>query len=271
MSDQATTQLSTIGVPAPRQADSDATSSDSVSVPGAAQRLVLTGNEIEFQGADGAILGKQTLTGSSVQLELSPAAATGTSEALSNLVNEAQAALVHNVSAALKSSMRRIGSAFNVHLAMSIAVFVVGLGSFVIAAWKAIDSPGSSDVAISGVFGGMSAVAFITYFVRMPLEDVASAGPEMAWLLGIVNTYWTKLVYMNDQETFVAEIQKAQVEFEKSMCLLLKTSDYLERNASASEAAAKTDQASGNQPAAAEPASPEPAAETATAPQGGTP
>ena len=75
----------------------------------------------------------------------------------------------------------------------------------------------------------MSAVAFVTYFVRMPLEETATAGPEMAWLLGIVNTYWTKLVYMNDQETFVAEIQKAQLEFEKSMCLLLKTTDSLER------------------------------------------
>jgi len=215
-------------VPEPRQPEVATTSPDAVAVPSAVQRIVITGDDIEFQGADGAILGKQTRTTPVVQLEL-PATSPGTSDALSQLINEAQAALVHNVSSALKSSMRRIGSAFNVHLAMSIAMFIVGLGSFCLAAWKGLNNPGQADAIIGVAFGGLSAAAFITYFVRMPLDDVASAGPEMAWLLGIVNTYWTKLVYMNDQKTFVSEIQKAQLEFEKSMCLLLKTTDSLER------------------------------------------
>lgn len=260
MSDPAATQLSTIGMPAQqRQPEAEQASGEAVPVPSTAQRVVLVGNELEIQGPGGAILGKRTLTAASVQLELSPATSPGTSEALSNLVNDAQAALVHNVSAALKSSMRRIGSAFNVHLAMSIAVFIVGLGSFAVAAWKGLDSPGNSDALVSAVFGGLSATAFITYFVRMPLEDVASAGPEMAWLLGIVNTYWTKLVYMNDQETFVAEIQKAQLDFEKSMCLLLKTTDYLDRTAAAEAAAAGADRADhpAADPAVTEPAAPE--------------
>jgi hypothetical protein len=182
VSDQATTQLSTIGVPAQREPTADPGSRDAVEVPFLTERVVIAGDEIEFQRADGAIIGQHTHTGGSLELEICPATVQpGATEALSNLVNDAQAALVHNVSSALKSSMRRIGSAFNVHLAMSIAVFVVGLGSFAIAAWKAIDSPGNSDAAISAVFGGLSAAAFITYFVRMPLEDVASAGPEMAW------------------------------------------------------------------------------------------
>jgi hypothetical protein len=82
---------------------------------------------------------------------------------------------------------------------------------------------------VSAGFGGLSAIAFVTYFISRPLAAIASAGPEMAWLLATVNTYWTKLVYLNDQESFVADIEKAQQDFEKSMELYLKTVDYLDR------------------------------------------
>jgi hypothetical protein len=59
---------------------------------------------------------------------------------------------------------------------------------------------------------------------------------------------------MNNEATFVADIQKAQLEFEKSMCLLLKTADLLERDAA--QEAAKAAPPAHDKPAATEPQTP---------------
>lgn len=190
------------------------------------RRVRITDEQVEFFGRDGELVGKRTPK--DVPQEVLIGGPPAQSD-LARAVDEAQKNLIGNISEALQSSMTRIGSSFNWHLRMNIAVFAVGLGSFALAAWKALDNPGQADAITSAAFGGLSAAAFITYFVSRPLAAVAAAGPEMAWVLATVNTYWTKLIYLNDPRTMVAGLEAAQRDFEKSMALFMTTVNYQDR------------------------------------------
>ena len=136
---------------------------------------------------------------------------------MQKVVDQAQRELMQNVARASRSTMRRIGASFTGHLAMNVLLFLVGIGSFAVAVYKGLENPDQADAVVSAAFGGLTAASFITYFITRPMDSVATSGPEAAWLLGMVNTYWTKLIYLNDPVKFPTEIEKAQKAFEASM------------------------------------------------------
>ena len=194
--------------------------------PRKTQRIRVTADAVEFLGARG-IVGMRAR--SSTALEIALANPSSENDGLQEAVDRSQKKLIANISKALESTMNRVGSSFSWHLYMNVAVFSVGLGSFALAAFKGLADPDRTDAIVAAAFGGLSAVTFLAYFISRPIAAVASAGPEAAWLLGTVNTYWTKLIYLNNPSTFVREIETAQKDFEDSMVLFLKTVKYVKR------------------------------------------
>jgi hypothetical protein len=148
---------------------------------------------------------------------------------LQSAIDNAQKLLVENISKSANTTLKRIGQSFSSYLAMNAVLFLIGVGGFVAAIIKGFTASGAQDTVITAVFGGLSATAFITLFIAKPLEETASAGPEAAWLLSAINTYWTKLVYLDDQKTFVKDIEMAQRDFERAMKLFTQATNYMGR------------------------------------------
>ena len=199
---------------------------DNLDAPKDAKSIRVLADSVEFWGSD-SILGMSSRdSGNDLAINLLP---TGPAKDVEDHVNDTQKQLVDNVASALESTMKRIGESFEGYLTMNRVLFWVGVLSFVTAVVKGLWSPDRADAIVAAAFGGLSATTFIVYFLSRPLAAMASAGPEAAWLLATVNTYWSKLIYLNDPTTFVKDIEAAQRDLEKSMALYLRTVSYGKR------------------------------------------
>ncbi len=78
-------------------------------------------------------------------------------------------------------------------------LFIVGIVAFVIAIIMAV-RPGAA-VGATAIFGGLSVVAFLTFFLSRPLQALEENLQFITWLGIIYNTYWTRLVYLQDLNT----------------------------------------------------------------------
>lgn len=83
------------------------------------------------------------------------------------------------------------------------AMFIVGLSGVVLAAvlgvWQGIE--------FALIFGGLSAASFITFFMSRPLTSLEQNIQFITWLGLIYNTYWTRLMYANDEQTIQADLE----------------------------------------------------------------
>jgi hypothetical protein len=59
------------------------------------------------------------------------------------------------------------------------------------------------------VFGGLSVVAFLSYFLSRPLQALEENLQLITWLGVIYNSYWTRLAYITKLETVQAELEDA--------------------------------------------------------------
>jgi hypothetical protein len=94
------------------------------------------------------------------------------------------------------------------------ALFAVGLGLFVAAAIVGIKG-GSSVVALA--FGGLSVATFIGFFLQRPLQSLEENLEFIAWLGVAFNTYWTRLMYIQDPATVDADLKRADDDFRASL------------------------------------------------------
>jgi hypothetical protein len=87
-------------------------------------------------------------------------------------------------------------------------LFVVGISGFVMAAilgaWKG--------VAFGALFGGISVLAFLGYFVGRPLNALERNLLFITWLGLIYNTYWSRLACCLNEPAASAEISLIQKE-----------------------------------------------------------
>ena len=89
---------------------------------------------------------------------------------------------------------------------MYAALFVAGLGLFVAAAW--LSAQGESGLS-APLFAGLGAATLLALFIRNPLRSLEENLQFITWLGVIYNTYWTRLLYMQDQKTVHAELEDA--------------------------------------------------------------
>ena len=78
-------------------------------------------------------------------------------------------------------------------------LFGVGLISFIVAIVLAVRP--DSGVGPTAIFGGLSVVAFLTFFLSRPLQALEENLQFITWLGIVYNTYWTRLVYLQDLNT----------------------------------------------------------------------
>jgi hypothetical protein len=95
---------------------------------------------------------------------------------------------------------------YNTTIWMYRILFGLGIASFLVAAglgaWL-------REPMFSLIFGGLSIVSFLTYFIGRPLQSLEENLKFITWLGIIYNTYWTRLVYMMDSETIHADLEDA--------------------------------------------------------------
>lgn len=85
-------------------------------------------------------------------------------------------------------------------------LFGVGVASFLVAAGLSV---WTQELLFGLIFGGLSVAAFLSYFLSRPLQALEENLQFITWLGVIYNTYWTRLAYTMDQETFHEDIEDA--------------------------------------------------------------
>jgi hypothetical protein len=85
-------------------------------------------------------------------------------------------------------------------------LIVVGLGLFVFAALASVDA---NKQLTALVFGGLGVLAFLTFFISSPLRALEQNLQFITWLGIVYNTYWTRLLYLQNQSTVDADLDKA--------------------------------------------------------------
>ena len=99
-------------------------------------------------------------------------------------------------------------------IGMYVALFAVGLGLFVVAALLAWSNPQSLTAL---AFAGLGAGAFVLFFIRQPLQALEENLEFITWLGVAFNTYWTRLMYMMDQQTVQADLKAAEEDYVQSV------------------------------------------------------
>ncbi len=95
---------------------------------------------------------------------------------------------------------------YNTTIWMYRILFGLGIAAFLVAAglgaWL-------REPMFSLIFGGLSIISFLTYFIGRPLQALEENLKFITWLGIIYNTYWTRLVYMMDSETIHEDLDDA--------------------------------------------------------------
>jgi hypothetical protein len=82
-------------------------------------------------------------------------------------------------------------------------MFVVGILGFlaavVLGIWQGYE--------LAAVFGGLTTVSFLAFFISKPLVSLEQNLQFITWLGLIYNTYWTRLMYASDATTVQADLE----------------------------------------------------------------
>ncbi|MGD8966813.1 MAG: hypothetical protein PVI07_04830 [Anaerolineae bacterium] len=89
---------------------------------------------------------------------------------------------------------------------MNVIIFAVGILSFVSAVGLSI---WSQEARYALAFGGLSAAAFLGYFIGRPLRSLEENLEFITWLGIAYTTYWTRVVAANNPDTAQQDLQSA--------------------------------------------------------------
>lgn len=85
-------------------------------------------------------------------------------------------------------------------------LFAVGVLSFIAAAALSVYY---QQPMYAMIFGGLSVVAFLGYFIGKPLRSLEENLEFITWLGIIYNTYWSRVVYSLDRSTVQKDLRDA--------------------------------------------------------------
>ena len=89
-------------------------------------------------------------------------------------------------------------------------LIAIGVCGFMLAAYLGIVA---GQWPMTMIFGGLSIVAFLTFFLSRPLQALEENLQFITWLGVVYNTYWTRLVNAQNPDTFQADLSAATNEF----------------------------------------------------------
>ncbi len=113
-----------------------------------------------------------------------------------------------------KRTLKAFMKPYHLTIWMYGALFVVGIGLFVMAAVLGL-SEGKSVAAI--VFAGLGVGAFLAFFIRQPVQALEENLEFITWLGVAFNTYWTRVMYMMDMKTIQADLKAADEDYRTSV------------------------------------------------------
>jgi hypothetical protein len=112
---------------------------------------------------------------------------------------------------------------------MNVALFTIGVVAFVGAVVKGFSADTAAQAVPSAVFGGLSVASFVTAFIFRPVDSIERDSIYIAWLLSIVNTYWTRIAYFEELATIDRDLLSAEHDLVKQL------SDLADRHAANAE------------------------------------
>lgn len=147
-------------------------------------------------------------------------------DATAAAVRATSLALITQVGANATATQQRVADAFDAFRRMTTTMFVIGVLGFVATLVRGLTADSGSDAATTAVIGGLSATAFVATFLQSPVRDMGAAGLKAAWLQAVVNTYWTKLGYLHDTTSVVADLDAAQTAMDRSFVAYLHATGH---------------------------------------------
>lgn len=123
-----------------------------------------------------------------------------------------------NAEQMFKQTLKAYMRPYYVTIAMYIVLFIVGIGLFVTAAILALQT----DKSVAAIaFGGLSVATFLLFFIRHPLQALEENLEFITWLGVAFNTYWARLMYMQDKETIQVDLKAAADDYGKTIVTLI--------------------------------------------------
>jgi hypothetical protein len=105
-----------------------------------------------------------------------------------------------------KRTLRAFMIPYYLTVALYVLLFFVGIGLFVLSARLSTER----DTLIAGLlFGGLGVATFLTFFIRQPMRALEENLQFITWLGIIYNSYWTRLLYIENTSTVQAELEDA--------------------------------------------------------------
>lgn len=89
------------------------------------------------------------------------------------------------------------------------AMVTVGLFALVVAVIKAAGADSGAENAGAGVIAGVSAAALLGALFLKPSDSMERTAVLVPWVLLVLNTYWTRLAYMDDREKIDGQLEDA--------------------------------------------------------------
>ena len=94
-------------------------------------------------------------------------------------------------------------------IVMYVVMFAVGIGLFVVAA-RLSSQQGTQ---LAGIFfGGLGIASFVGYFLSKPLRSLEENLQFITWLGIVYNSYWTRLLYMQNTASIQDDLEEATAE-----------------------------------------------------------
>lgn len=89
------------------------------------------------------------------------------------------------------------------------AMLVVGLLALVAAVIKGLGADSGAENGSAAVIAGVSAAALLSALVLKPTDAMERNSVLVPWILLVLNTYWTRLAYMNDPKKIDKQLEDA--------------------------------------------------------------
>jgi hypothetical protein len=109
-----------------------------------------------------------------------------------------------------KRTLEAFMTPYNITIAMYVAIFIVGLSLFGFAAYLGLR--GDQPLTALG-FAGLGVVSLLTFFIRQPLQALEENLEFITWQCVVFNTYWTRLMYLSNNDTIQEDLKNAQNDF----------------------------------------------------------
>ena len=105
---------------------------------------------------------------------------------------------------------------------MYAVLFAVGIVLFIVAVVIGLRSNTSIEEAATAIaFAGLGTAAFLAFFIRQPVQALEENLEFVTWLGVVFNTYWTRLMHIQNMENIQQELKAADDDYQKSVQSLI--------------------------------------------------